>query len=115
MSALLAESVRTGDMAARMGGEEFAIVCLNNDAQEAVALAQRLCQEMANTPITFGSAEFSLTVSMGIAVYEHGEAVSSLLQKADTALYQAKAGGRNRVQIWQAGGDPSPGPGTASP
>ncbi|ROQ18531.1 diguanylate cyclase (GGDEF)-like protein [Marinimicrobium koreense] len=115
VSALLAESVRTGDMAARMGGEEFAIVCLNNDAQEAVALAQRLCQDIASTPVTFGSTEFSLTVSMGIAVYEHGEAVSSLLQKADLALYQAKAGGRNRVQTWHADGDLPSGPRTASP
>lgn len=97
---LLKGAVRTGDMAARMGGEEFAIVCLNNDAQEAVALAKRLCRDMANRPVTFDGAVFGLTVSIGIAVYEKGDGIQSLLHKADMALYRAKASGRNRVQPW---------------
>lgn len=97
VSLLLKRFVRTGDMAARMGGEEFAIACLSTREREAEALAQRLREAAADEPIDFDEQVIRLTFSVGIAVNEKDEDVHSLLRKADVALYRAKAAGRNRV------------------
>ncbi len=97
VSLLLNRFVRTGDLAARMGGEEFAIACLSTCEREAEALAQRLREAVAEESISFDKHVFRLTFSVGIAVNEGGEDVQSLLRKADVALYRAKAAGRNRV------------------
>lgn len=94
---LLSRLVRTGDMAARMGGEEFAIVCMSTAARDAVALAERLRQDITNEPIVHEDQVFHITFSIGIAVYEQHEGIQALLQKADMALYEAKARGRNTV------------------
>ncbi|MEX1057365.1 MAG: GGDEF domain-containing protein, partial [Natronospirillum sp.] len=102
VSELLRRFVRTGDMAARIGGEEFAVACLSTSEKEAEALAQRLREEIAEEFITYDDHTFSLTVSVGIALNQKGEEVQSLLRKADLALYRAKAHGRNQVYRYDA-------------
>lgn len=91
--------LRTGDLAARYGGEELAFILPVTDAAEAAAVAERLLA-VART-IRFGDpgAERSLTVSVGVAELGADESASTLLARADAALYQAKRGGRDRYVV----------------
>lgn len=91
---------RSGDIAARIGGEEFAMACLNTKNEEAHKLAERLCLEMERKTINYGDESFHVTFSIGIATREKGDNVVQLLQKADSALYGAKQSGRNRICEW---------------
>ena len=97
---LLFEQVRAYDTVARMGGEEFAILCPGLDAVEARSVAERIVEA---TPAACAAAlgrTFRQTVSIGIALFpDHGEFGDALLRKADAALYDAKKQGRNRVVV----------------
>jgi diguanylate cyclase (GGDEF)-like protein len=97
---------RTQDLVARYGGEEFAILLPQLDAAGATGVARRLMHEleMLDLPHAASPTERRLTVSIGIASMVPGEhsQPSDLVQVADTLLYQAKAGGRNRYML--AGG-----------
>lgn len=94
----LALCVREEDIACRAGGEEFVII-LPGTCEEALrqrAEAVRRCIEESSVPA--GGAKLKLTVSTGLATFpEHGETGPAVLRAADTALYKAKAEGRNRV------------------
>ena len=98
--------LRASDIATRYGGEEFALLLPNTRMQEATVLAQRIRQEIAASPIALDKAGRPLTVTVSIGVSElilrphqqNYEAMSErILADADTALYQAKVDGRNRV------------------
>lgn len=93
---------RASDAVARIGGEEFALICLNSSASETEQLASRLRTEIAETNIIYKRQQFNITLSIGIAVMQPGDDVEQLLRKADLALYEAKQTGRNKVCIWSA-------------
>ncbi|MDT8310138.1 MAG: diguanylate cyclase [Methylophaga sp.] len=93
---------RASDAVARIGGEEFALICLNSSAAETEQLAERLRTEIANTVITYQAQQFNITLSLGIAIMQPGDDVDQLLRKADLALYEAKQTGRNKVCIWSS-------------
>lgn len=98
--ALISAHLRQGDMAARIGGEEFAVACLNTDESQALALAQRLCEAMATERVYHGGEIIALTLSIGVATRAPEDGVAELLRKSDYALYQAKEAGRNCVRTW---------------
>lgn len=91
---------RSGDIAARIGGEEFAMACLNTGQDEAQRLAERLSMEMKRRTINYDNESFMITLSIGIALREKGDNVEQLLRKADLALYEAKQRGRNTICVW---------------
>ncbi len=91
---------RASDAVARIGGEEFAMICLNSSATETEKLSTRLRKEIAETAIKYQMQQFNITVSIGIAVMQPGDDVAQLLRKADLALYEAKQTGRNKVCVW---------------
>lgn len=97
---LLFEQVRPYDTVARMGGEEFTILCPGLDVVEARSVAERI---IAATPAACDDAlgpQFRQTVSVGIAIFpNHAEFGEALLRAADGALYEAKRQGRNRVAV----------------
>lgn len=99
----LQSNIREGvDIAARYGGEEFALVLVKTDGKMAVETAERIRQNIANTPFkgTHGE-DLRVTMSFGIAVYrEHAKQLDQFIAKADKALYRAKENGRNRVEIF---------------
>ncbi len=103
VSRVLADTVRTIDVVARVGGEEFLVVCPNTDAEAAVQVAERLRSAVDAHRIEFGTFAGSVTVSLGVAV--HAGSVpnkDALLKLADKAVYEAKNGGRNRVVVSRA-------------
>lgn len=93
---------RATDMAARYGGEEFSLVFANTDATSALQIAQQLRSsvEALNLPHPTSMAG-RVTISVGVAVMsdDHLEGVDALVAEADAAVYRAKRGGRNRVQM----------------
>jgi two-component system cell cycle response regulator len=92
--------VRAFDLFARYGGEEFVVVLPETDQRVAETVAERLRMVVAEQPFRIGSppVELPITISIGLAVTEGAhETSTSLLQRADKALYAAKAAGRNRV------------------
>ncbi|CAJ48612.1 sensor domain-containing diguanylate cyclase [Bordetella avium] len=101
---LIRDNVREGDAVARWGGEEFLILLPNCPLIKAVALAERIRNTIATLtdPITG-----QVTLSLGVGTSSPAETPQSLIQRADKALYKAKAQGRNQVAIaeWdQTGG-----------
>jgi diguanylate cyclase (GGDEF)-like protein len=93
-------NIRANDIAARMGGEEFCIVMPNSSPKSSAAVADRIRSQIEATVVQTPHGPIRATVSAGIAVRStEPETLQSLLNRADAALYQAKASGRNRVQI----------------
>lgn len=99
VGAVLAEAVRDADIAARVGGEEFAILLDNTDCAGAEAVAQRICQVMRDHRIpTKGGHSFMVTMSIGVAELADGDPdIDAVIARADKGLYQAKHGGRDQV------------------
>jgi len=98
-AARLLTGLRALDLAARYGGEEFVVVMPGAGLAEARIAAERLRASVASSGFTLkdGTA-VPVTVSVGVAQAQRGEALDSLLRRADEALYAAKNGGRNQVQ-----------------
>jgi diguanylate cyclase (GGDEF)-like protein len=91
-------SVRPYDIVGRIGGEEFLIVAPATPAHEAVSLAERIVSTIYLTTIEENETRVSVTASAGVAVIRREDAnIDELLRRADYALYQAKARGRNCV------------------
>lgn len=94
---ILKNNLRKADMLGRWGGEEFLILCPETDSQNALMLAQGLCQAMACHRFT--DLELRVTLSIGVGLFKSQDTQESLLERADQALYRAKAEGRNRACI----------------
>jgi two-component system cell cycle response regulator len=97
--------VRAFDTLARYGGEEFVVVMPGADASEAMAAAERL---RTGVEAVLLGGHSRLTVSIGVACATEGARADSLLRVADAALYEAKRGGRNRVELAEGVGAPGP-------
>jgi diguanylate cyclase (GGDEF)-like protein len=95
---LIRANIRTTDLAARIGGEEFCIVLSNSNPRASAAIAERIRAQIEAMPIPTSSGSIRTTVSAGIAYSTGAETIQSLLIRADEALYEAKAAGRNRVK-----------------
>lgn len=91
---------RPRDLVARFGGEEFALVLPNTDAQGALNVCDRILEDMSTSPIKAPNNEpIRITLSAGVAELSPGEGEPALFARADEALYQAKALGRNRTEV----------------
>ncbi|MCO5105355.1 MAG: diguanylate cyclase [Burkholderiaceae bacterium] len=99
--ALRESLARPGDLVARIGGEEFGVILPHTDPQGAQSLAERLVQAVADCGIAHAHSPAAsvVTISVGLAVLapEADDDFDALFQRADAALYRAKAAGRNRV------------------
>lgn len=92
--------LRSDDMLARLGGDEFLIVLPTSGPEMTLQVTQRLLQVFQKT-LTVGAHTLRVTPSIGIALFpEHGEDVGTLLQHADTAMYEAKREGRNAYSFY---------------
>ncbi len=98
---IIAASVRSTDCLARYGGEEFGIMLIEAGEKEAAIIANRLRERVAQETVILPEhpeIKIHITVSVGIAEFEPRDSLESLLERADSALYLAKARGRNRVE-----------------
>lgn len=96
---------RSVDHVARAGGEEFWMLVPSTGVDGAVQAADRLRRAVGEMVVKTPRGDVTLTVSIGVAVAtEPGEATEALMQRLDAALYRAKQGGRNRVELAAAGG-----------
>jgi diguanylate cyclase (GGDEF)-like protein len=96
-AAIVINSLRITDLSGRIGGEEFAAL-LTCSLDEAVVVAERVREAFANSGIAVEDGPVDTTVSIGVAGGPAGTELEVLLAAADAALYQAKRGGRNRVE-----------------
>ncbi len=94
----LSDAVRTGDFVARLGGEEFVLIYPGTAMGHAMRVTERVRLAVMGQLST--SMEEEVTASFGIAEYQPGMTMHELLKRADEALYMAKEGGRNRVDIY---------------
>jgi two-component system cell cycle response regulator len=81
----------------RLGGEEFAILLEGSSREAGLEIAEGLRAKMAALAFDTAQGELTLTCSFGVSEWEPGENIDQLLKRADSALYEAKTGGRNRV------------------
>lgn len=96
----IGQFLRKTDFAGRYGGEEFIALLPETSLGDAATIAERLCKRIASLPIAIGDGKtISVTISIGVAMLEHNEDSRSLIKRADEALYRAKHGGRNRVEV----------------
>lgn len=104
-SALVQNNIRGNDTLARWGGEEFVILLAETDMGVGLVCLERIRAKLAEAEIVVGSSHLKLTVSVGVTQYCPGESTDKTMARADTALYDAKAQGRNQI-VWIQ--EPSP-------
>ncbi|PPD15419.1 MAG: hypothetical protein CTY25_06680 [Methylobacterium sp.] len=85
------------DMAARVGGEEFAVVLPDTDIDSAIAFAEKLRRRIEQTVVVVGEHEIRPTISLGVAMNRKSTNLDELMDRSDRALYTAKRTGRNKV------------------
>ncbi len=96
--------VRALDLPARSGGEEFMVLLPMTDAASAMAMAERIREEMASKVITHEQQTVRVTLSVGVAsLTPSTTSMDELLTQCDKALYSAKAAGRNCCKLWMEG------------
>ena len=99
----LRNTVRPEDTVARFGGDEFVIICEVSDVEAAFEVGHRLLRVLED-PFTLGGQDegegIRICASIGLVIAAEDAAPEALLQDADTALYRAKAGGRDCVELF---------------
>lgn len=106
---VMRSSIKGRDVAARLGGEEFAILLPQTSLKGAAALAEQIRGTVAQGRICRPDGNESIgqvTLSVGVAVAQAGDSLEALLERADTAMYAAKRAGRNRISV-AGGGSPA--------
>ena len=100
----LQSTVRSIDLIARVGGEEFMVVLPDTDSSEATEIAERIRVATANPSFVVSDTglQREITVSIGFAVLQNAESVFELVKRADRALYASKNAGRNRATLADA-------------
>ena len=103
------KSVRSLDMVGRTGGEEFVVLLPDTRLDEAARLGERLRERLAQTPLQHDGHSIAVTVSLGLSeISPRDTSADVALLRADQALYEAKAAGRNRLCVRPAAADSAP-------
>jgi diguanylate cyclase (GGDEF)-like protein/PAS domain S-box-containing protein len=100
--------VRRNEIFCRLGGDEFAILALDVQERELTGLAERIVNTIAEIQFMFAGATAHVTTSMGIAIYpQHAANATELIAHCDSAMYRAKASGKNIWSVYQGGPEAS--------
>lgn len=91
------DSVRGSDIVFRYGGEEFVILLINTNQDDAAIIAERVRSSIESHTLAYGMAILNITASLGVSTLKGNDDMDSLIKRADSAMYQAKIQGRNRV------------------
>jgi len=92
------KTTRSTDIVCRYGGEEFIVLMPEAGRDEALAMAERLRDEISRMSVVTAGGGLSLTISLGVAALDPDEDLANLIDRADKAMYEAKAVGRNTVR-----------------
>lgn len=102
-ASLLMSNTRQADFVGRYGGEEFLIILPRTDIEGAAVIAERIRAAYEATPLHLDdSTVVRITISLGVTQWHEDDSAHTLLARVDAALYRAKEGGRNRVEMAQA-------------
>jgi diguanylate cyclase len=93
------KGTRNTDLLARYGGEEFVVVLPSTNSNQALQVAEKIRQEVANSPFHFRGERVQITLSCGIASFTKGTTIEQVFGMADRALYKAKENGRNQCVV----------------
>jgi predicted signal transduction protein with EAL and GGDEF domain len=99
---LIRRHVRAADVPARIGGDEFAVILDGADLSEASIIAERMRDSVSQGEFVAAARTHSLGLSGGLAAITAGVDAKSVMSRADTALYAAKAAGRDRMVVWDS-------------
>lgn len=99
MAKMLRTRLRKTDFIGRYGGEEFVVLMPETPLEAALQTLQAMCGAVAESPFHFRAQPVSITLSGGVAEFVDDVPVETVFERADAALYRAKAGGRNRVVV----------------
>jgi diguanylate cyclase (GGDEF)-like protein len=96
----IARNIRSSDIAARYGGDEFIVLLHESDTSSALHAAERMRMDIEKISCTVPGGSQSVTISIGIAGFpEHGEQVEDIISQADKALFIGKNQGKNRCTV----------------
>lgn len=99
VAARIQSALRDSDSVGRYGGEEFLVVLRNQPLATAQQIAERIREQITTRPIHTSNLEIPMTISVGLTCARRQDDVSSLIARADLALYKAKNAGRNQVTL----------------
>lgn len=97
LAQLLLQQSRGGDTVARVGGEEFAVLMPNTSLTHALTVVERMREHACQASFGLAQLDLHITISVGLTTFHAGMEEKAVLKTADTALYEAKNTGRNRV------------------
>lgn len=96
---LLKKALRDGDRVYRFGGEEFIIILNRTDLEGAKLVAERLLSLCRNNKPLFQNQQIAVTLSIGLTKMVEGDSMDTIIERSDTALYQAKKNGKDRLEM----------------
>ncbi len=98
--------IRHSDIAARYGGDEFAVILPNTGLPEALTVAERLGATVSEKPVKFEKQDINVSVSVGMGQFRTNSSLEQFMNEADAALFEAKNSGKNRIQVFEPAHNP---------
>ena len=90
--------IRTEDIVARVGGEEFLLLFSNTDYDIGLKIAEKMRNEISNMKLEHEKKELNITMSFGVAIAQNHSEIDKKIKEADRKLYKAKDAGRNCIR-----------------
>ncbi|NVK25848.1 MAG: EAL domain-containing protein, partial [Gammaproteobacteria bacterium] len=100
VAAILSQRLRKSDVLCRVGGDEFVILLVDTQIDDAVTIGNNICKQIADAHFHFGKNSYKISASIGVSEVDGNATGPEYLRQADIALYVAKNKGRNRVHCY---------------
>jgi two-component system cell cycle response regulator len=101
VSRKIASCIRKIDIAARYGGDEFAVVLPNTSLSEALVVAERMINEVSNSPVIWERQKIQVSISIGVGQCDGDMHPEEITHRSDEALYAAKQAGKSTIKVFE--------------